>query len=166
MSLREFLGEVRIVDPKDVKIVCDERRNSLKIFIRDEIYYNVLPKKPFPFTRPYFIIFTTRRGEEICVLKDYRGLDKDSIKNLEYMLSKMYYIPLIKDIEKISYSSGTYRWSVLTDRGRREFETRGRRSIVKLSDGRIIVFDIDENVYEIRPWLLDRKSIEYLDLVI
>ncbi|HDH06891.1 MAG TPA: DUF1854 domain-containing protein [Thermoproteales archaeon] len=165
-ALQEFIKKLNLVDPRKVKIEYDEKRNALKVTINHIEYYNIIPRKPFPFSRPYFVIFVNKDGEEICMLKDYRELDKCSRKALEKMLSKIYFVPLIKKIKKITYRSGKYTWLVVTDKGEREFEVRGRKSIYHLPDGRIVIFDKYDNVYELRPEKLDKKSLEYLALAL
>ena len=166
MSLQEFIKKLNLVDPKKVKITYDEKRNALKILVDSVKYYNIVPRKPFPFSRPYFIIFADKEGAEVCAVKDYRELDKDSREALEKMLSRIYFIPLIKKIKKIVYRAGEYVWLVETDRGEKEFVVRGRKSIQYFPGGRIIIFDKYDNVYELRLDKLDKKSMEYLALIL
>jgi len=166
MSLKDFLKQLNLADPSKVKVRYNERRNSLQVSIDGIVYYDIIPRRPFPFSRPHFIIFTTKEGEEICMVKDYRKLDKKSKGNLERILEKIYFVPRITKIKKIKYYRGEHHWEVSTNKGECSFITRGRSSISRLPDGRIVLQDVHDNVYEIRPWELDKKSLEKLELVL
>ena len=166
MSLDLFIRKLNIVNPKSLKVFYDEIRNSLQIKINDRAYLDVLPRRPFPLSRPEFIILYTRDGEEICIIKNYKELDNKSKENLERMLAKVYFIPKIIAIKDISYKTGRYFWKVITDHGKREFKTVGRRSMMKISDNRIIVIDTSDNIYEINIDKMSKKDLDKLDLVL
>lgn len=166
MSLKRFVEQLPIADPKEVKIELDDKRNALKVFWRGRVYFNVLPKKPFPFTRKYFIILETKGGEEVLYLKDYRQLDDKSRAALEEMINRTYFIPTITRIKNLVYKGGTYRWDVETDRGPIEFETHGGRNILKVSDDEIVIFDVNKNIYRIDVKKLDKKSLFHLYFVL
>ncbi|MCD6368669.1 MAG: DUF1854 domain-containing protein [Thermoproteales archaeon] len=166
MSLKEYLKKLNLVDPFKIKVEIDDKRNALKINIDGISYYNIIPRRPFPFSHPEFIIFVTKNGEEICMVKNYMKMDKDSRKAVDAFLEKIYFVPRITKIKKVDYRAGEYKVQAETDKGERTFSVRGRRSIHKLPDGRILIQDRDDNIYEIHPWSLDKKSRENLELIL
>jgi len=148
MPLIEFLNKLNILDPKKVKITFEERENSLKLIVDDKLFDGVTPSKPFPITSPNFIIFKDSDSVDVCIIKDCGKLDAESRKNLQTLLDKIYFIPQILRIEKIETSGDEFEWETLTDKGLRRFRTRGRMSIIPMGN-RIIITDINDNVYEI-----------------
>jgi len=157
---------INLVDPKEVEARFSEKGNALTLKVNGVTYSEVVPRKPFPLSRPNFIIFTTRDGEEICAVKDYTKMDPNSVKAVEKLLNKMYFIPKIKRVIALNYEGGAYVWAVETDKGRREFKTRGRR-IYQMDDGKIVITDTHGNVYLIEnPARLDRRSREMLEEIV
>lgn len=166
MPLTEFLKGLNILDPKRVKITFDEQENAIKINIDGRILSGLIPAKPFPITYPEFIIFRDSSGVDVCIIKDYRELDEESKRNLQKVLDKIYFIPKIQRIISIETSGDEFLWDVLTDKGPRAFKTRGRMSVV-LMGKRVVITDINDNVYEIEDLsLLDPKSLSELEATI
>ena len=165
MSLKEWLSKLKILNPSDVKITS-AYIDTIDLIIKGKVYSNVVPKKPFPYTRPYYIIFYTLDGKELGILRDYRKLDKESKKLLEKVLDTLYFIPKIKKVISIKFVQGKYRWVVDTDKGRIEFETWSSCSKM-LSNGKIIIKDVHGRVYCIENlFSLDAKSISLISVFI
>lgn len=73
-------------------------------------------------------------------------------------MDKIYFIPRILEIGRIETSGDEFEWETVTDRGPREFRTRGRMSVISMGN-RIIITDMNDNVYEIENLhQLDAKS--------
>ncbi|MEM2853387.1 MAG: DUF1854 domain-containing protein [Candidatus Bathyarchaeia archaeon] len=166
MPLIDFLKNLNILDPKKVKIVFEEQDNTLKIIVDGRVLPNLIPAKPFPITCPEFIIFRDSSGVDVCMIKNYKELDEESRRNLQKILDKMYFIPRILRIKKIETSGDEFLWEVLTDKGPRTFRTRGRMSVIQMG-GRVVITDINDNVYEIEDlYSLDPGSISELEATI
>lgn len=165
MSIKEWLSKLNILDPRRVKVLS-AHLDTIDLEINRKIYTNVIPKKPFPFSRPFMVIFYTSDEVEIGILKDYRKMDNRSRELLEKVLNRIYFMPIITKILKIDFSGGKYRWIVKTDKGKVEFETKG--SCVRvLNNGVIIIKDIHGNVYKVEnPFKLDAKSLSLLSAFI
>ena len=158
MPLIDFLTKLNILDSEKVKILFEERENSLKLIVDGKLLSGLTPSKPFPITSPNFVIFKDSYGVDICVIKNYAELDPESRKNLQIILDKIYFIPRILEIGRIETSGDEFEWETVTDRGPREFRTRGRMSVISMGN-RIIITDMNDNVYEIENLhQLDAKS--------
>lgn len=158
MPLIDFLNKLNILDPKKAKITFEEKKNSLKLIVDGKLFSDLTPTKPFPITYPKFIIFKDSYGVDICIIKNYKELNPESRKNLQILLDKMYFIPNVLKIDKIETSGDEFEWEILTDKGPRKFRTKGRMSIIPMSN-RIIITDINGNVYEIEDlYKMDGKS--------
>jgi hypothetical protein len=164
MPLIDFLSKLNILDTKKVRIIFEENENSLKLIVDGKLFSGLMPKKPFPITYPEFIIFKDSSDVDICIVKNYNELDPESKRNLQILLDKIYFIPKILKIEKIKTSGDEFEWEILTDKGPRQFRTRGRMSIIPMGN-RIIITDVNDNVYEIENlYEMDaqsRREIEY-----
>ncbi len=165
MPLADFLSQLNVLDPKTVKIVL-EKENVLRLDVDGKVYESLSPAKPFPITSPEYVIFRDGNGADVCVVRDINELDDDSKRNLQSILDKMYFIPKIVKIERIETSGDEFEWDIVTDKGPRTFRTRGRMSIIPVGD-RIIVTDVNDNVYEIvDAYKLDGKSRRELESTI
>jgi len=165
MPLADFLSQLNVLDPKTVKIVL-EKENVLRLDVDGKVYESLSPAKPFPITSPEYVIFRDGNGADVCVVRDINELDDDSKRNLQSILDKMYFIPKIVKIERIETSGDEFEWDIVTDKGPRTFRTRGRMSIIPARD-RIIVTDVNDNVYEIvDAYKLDGKSRRELESTI
>ncbi|NHV98465.1 MAG: DUF1854 domain-containing protein [Thaumarchaeota archaeon] len=144
--LEDFLSKTWVLDVKKTRILKGEKPNTVKIVGSNGEFLEVVPKKPFPISNPYFLIFTDVQGNEVCVMEDYRETDAESRKNLEETLEKLYFIPVIRRVRKLETSGDEFIWHVETNRGSREFKTRGRRSVNR-SGEKIVIIDTNDNVY-------------------
>jgi len=163
MPLIDFLNKLNILDPEKTKILFEERENSLKLIVDGKLLSGLTPAKPFPITYPNFIIFKDSYGVDVCIIKNYGELDAESKKNLQIVLDKAYFIPIILKVEKIETSGDEFEWEIITDKGPAKFRTRGRMSVIPMGS-RVIITDINDNVYEIEDLQkLDAKSREEVE---
>jgi ATP-binding cassette subfamily C protein len=166
MPLSDFLKSLNILDPKKVKVLFEEHDNTLKVVVDGKVLSGLIPAKPFPITYPEFIIFRDTYGVDLCIIRNYKELDDKSIRNLKRLLDKIYFIPRILKIKKIETSGDEFLWDVLTDKGTKKFRTRGRMSVTQMGN-RIVITDINDNVYEIEDlYSLDAESISEIEMTI
>jgi len=161
--------ELKILDPKKIRIYKDEF-NRLKLnIIGDKEYPEVRAVMSFPLTGPehfvsLFEVKDGKKGKEIGTIEDIRKLDSDSRKLLKTELKKEYFMPQITKINSMTELHGVMRFDVETDKGRRVFETRYREDIRRMSGGRIVIRDSDGNRYEILDHRkLDQRSRNLID---
>ena len=158
MPLADFLSQLNVLDPKKVKIVFEEKENTLRLNVDGKLLGSLTPAKPFPITVPEYIIFRDSYGVDVCVVRNFNDLEEESKRNLQIMLDKMYFIPKITAIQRIETSGDEFEWETMTDKGPKTFRTRGRMSIIPMGN-RVIVTDVDDNVYEVEDiYKLDNKS--------
>jgi hypothetical protein len=135
----------------------------------DRCYLNCRASWCFPFSdrRRYVALFDGLKGE-VGVVHDPSELDESSREILAEMLERRYFVPVIERIKSIREEYGVVYWSVETDHGPRDFVCRGLRdSLVELSDGRLIVSDVDGNRFAIPDYTnLSRAAQAILDRVL
>ena len=169
MSTYSIEDELNILDPKKVRIYRDEF-NRLKLKIEgDGEYPEVKAVMGFPLSNPdNFVSFIElkdgKKDKEIGIVEDVRKLDSKSRKLLREELKRAYFMPRITKINRLKELHGIMKFDVETDKGPREFETRYREDIRRLSGGYIVIRDADGNRYEIKDYTkLDQRSITLID---
>ena len=123
----------------------------------------------FPFTEPdQFISIRTveERSKEIGVIEDMKKVSKETRKMLEEQLKLRFFTPLIQKVLDIKDEYGYAYFHVMTDRGECRFTINmGGNAVVRLTDTRLLITDLDENRFEIPDVLqLSQKEQRKLDL--
>lgn len=123
----------------------------------------------FPFTDPdRFISIRTveERSKEIGVIADMKDLTKEMRKMLEEQLRLHYFTPVIQKVIDIKDEYGYAYFHVMTDRGECRFTINmGGNAVVRLTDSRLLITDLDENRFEIPDvFQLTQKEQRKLDL--
>lgn len=144
--LEDFLSKTWVLDTDKARILKGDKPNTVKILGSNGGFIEAVPRKPFPISHPYFLIFTDAQGNEVCIVEDYRKMDDESRKTLEEILGKLYFMPVIRRVERLETSGDEFIWRVETDRGVKEFRTRGRRSVSRTGE-KIVIIDTNDNVY-------------------
>ena len=122
-----------------------------------------------PFTEPdQFISIRTveERSKEIGVIEDMKKVSKETRKMLEEQLKLHYFTPVIQKVLDIKDEYGYAYFHVMTDRGECRFTINmGGNAVVRLTDTRLLITDLDENRFEIPDVLqLSQKEQRKLDL--
>lgn len=135
-------------------------------------YPRVMPYRAFPFTDPDKYI-SIRDGigndsKEIGIIKDLNQMPKETVELLKRQLDIRYFMPVIKKINDIKEEYGYSYWNVLTDRGECRFTVPlGTGNVIRLSENRLIVADIDGNRFEVPDIsALSPVELKKLDLYI
>lgn len=123
----------------------------------------------FPFTEPdQFISIRTveERSKEIGVIEDMKKVSRETRKMLEEQLNLHYFTPVIQKVLDIKDEYGYAYFYVMTDRGECRFTINmGGNAVVRLTDTRLLITDLDENRFEIPDVLqLSQKEQRKLDL--
>lgn len=123
----------------------------------------------FPFTEPeQFISIRTveERSKEIGVIANLKDVDKKTRELLLEQLNLHYFTPVIEKIIDIKDEYGYAYFHVMTDRGECRFTINmGSNAVVRLSDSRLLITDLDENRFEVRDvFALTQKEQRKLDL--
>ena len=173
--------ELTILDPKNLSIYRDEfNRLRLKMGKNgnnggngnngdDEEHPAVMAVMGFPLTNPdqFISIIGMKDGKkdkEIGIIEDTKKLDSRSRKVLKGELKRAYFMPQITRINRLKEEHGMMKFNVETDKGQREFETRYKEDIRKLTGGHVVIKDSDGNRYEIKDYRrLDQRSVTFID---
>ena len=145
--------------PCEIKYTDDGKRD----------YGRVILHRAFPFDRPDNIISVQQEdGFEIGIIRDINEFDKKTAEILNRALDKKYYIPEITKILSAKDRFGFVYFKCQTDSGECDFVVRNPfGSIIRLSETRIFILDIDGNRYSIKDTsALDRKSYRKIELYI
>jgi ATP-binding cassette subfamily C protein len=163
--LEDFLSKTWVMDAEKIRVLKGERMNTVRIVGVNGELIEAVPRKPFPISHPYFLMFTDVHGNEMCIVEDYRRMDDESRKILEEILEKLYFIPRIRKVSRLETSGDEFIWRVETDRGAKEFRTRGRRSISRTGE-KIVIIDNNDNVYMVEDInRMDERSRALLEAV-
>ena len=172
MSPYNIEEELNVLDPKKLQVYRDEF-NSLRLKMQGNESNGEDPEiqvsMGFPLTNSdHFISLIEmkdgKRDKEIGMIEDVRKLDSKSKKILRAELKRAYFMPRITKINSLKEYHGIMKFNVETEKGHREFETRYKEDIRKISSGRVIIKDADGNRYEIRDYMkLDQRSINLID---
>ena len=172
MSPYSIEDELNLLNPKGIRIYRDEfNRLRLKF---DKPEENGEPPEVevvmgFPLTNSeHFVSLVEvkdgKKDKEIGMIEDIRKLDSKSRKLLKAELKRAYFMPKIVKINRLKENHGVMKFDVETERGRREFETRYKEDIRRLSGGRVVIKDADGNRYEIEDYTkLDQRSVNLID---
>ncbi|MBO3753963.1 MAG: hypothetical protein FGF53_03685 [Candidatus Brockarchaeota archaeon] len=63
------------MNAEQIRVFKGDRANTVKIVGSNGEFLEVIPKKHFPISNPYFLLFTDAQGNEISVVEDYRKMD-------------------------------------------------------------------------------------------
>ncbi|MHC4479946.1 MAG: DUF1854 domain-containing protein [Planctomycetota bacterium] len=161
-------------DSWDPSALCLFRDGSgrLRLTIEgDRSFLEVKVVRLFPFSDPerYFALLDARgRDKVIGLVREPEELSEESLEAARQALRRHYFLPTITHIHGMTEEFGAVYCEVETDRGARRFVAKGLRDgIEHLSDGELILPDIDGNRYRVADWReLDAKSRKLLERVV
>jgi hypothetical protein len=111
---------------------------------------------------------TTSLGDlkEIGIIKDIKAFSADEQKYIEEELHRKYFVPVIELLHSVKERYGYSYWDAKTNIGRTKFTVHdAHRNIIKVTDDRILVTDVNGNRYEITSLRgFDRNSLRKIEL--
>ena len=156
MVLEKYIKKLNIVENLKV-IKFNTEDNTVDIAVNNIVYNRMKIIKPFPISYPNFVMLTN--GKIIFTIKNYD-------KELEDIISKIYFIPKIRRIVSLDTSGDEFVWKIETNYGETEIRTRGRTSIMRI-ENRVIIIDTSDVVYEIEDFnKIDKKSKKLIENII
>jgi hypothetical protein len=148
-------GDLRFLEPGAVSARQNERGRLVVTLQRDgreETLEGVRPVRAFPLTVPdRHIILIDAEDNELGIIRELRGLDRESQQAIEAELEIAYLVTRVQAIRFVRSRFGVTTWGLETDRGSRTAHVKERSDIRPLPDGRIILSDVDGIKYEIPP---------------
>lgn len=132
-------------------------------------FHTVVPAWASPLSHPdKFLSLINVKGEEIILLENAEVLNESSRDVVMEELRRRYLTSTIKQITNAKVEFGATYWSVVTERGPRDFVAQSLQENAQwLSDNHLILVDIDGNRFEIPDVSqLDAKSQNYIYTII
>lgn len=121
---------------------------------------------PFSDENRFLSVREYESGREIGIIEDLDAMTDTSKELIKKQLKLTYFTPVITKIFKIKDEYGYAYFHVMTDKGECRFAINmGSNAVIKLSDTRLVIMDVDENRFEIRDVdKLSQKERRMLDL--
>lgn len=138
-----------------------------------EVFERVVAIRSFPITDPDAFISIREpdsadheKGAEIGIIADINEFDGETVALLREELDRRYFTPKILKIFSMKEKLGHYYWEVNTDAGKFSFVLRNAGANIRtLEDGRVLIFDIDGNCFEIPDTeKLDKASFKKIEV--
>jgi hypothetical protein len=126
----------------------------------------------FPLSEPGTFISVVHhedgRLREVGVIRKLKELTGEQQRLVRDDIKLRYFVPEIKDINKITARHGLYEWDVVTGRGNKKFSLRSIRENIAVNDeGMIIITDLERCRYKITDYeRLPAKARAELDKVL
>lgn len=106
---------------------------------------------PYEQSEAYVSVLDTE-GEEIGMIMSVAELNEPSAQAVRHELSRKYYTPKIEKILEMKEKNGYAYWKVELSSGEVSFTVRDNfRSIFRIGNEKIIIYDIDGNRFMIEP---------------
>ena len=134
---------------------------------RQPSYDRVRIRRTFPFSlADKYVSVLDNDQNEIGLIEDVSIFPEDEAELIRAELERVYFCPEITKIVSVRERLGYAYFSVVTDAGEREIPLRDvYRSIIRVSDDRIVLIDIDGNRYSVSSLkALDRNSMKKLEM--
>jgi hypothetical protein len=131
------------------------RTGPLNITLEDgSVVQDVHCVRLFPLSEPDNFVSVVRREDgrsrEIGVINKLKELTGEQQRLVRDDIKLRYFVPEIKDINKITTRHGLYEWDVVTGRGDKKFSLRSIRENIAVNDeGMIIITDLERCRYKI-----------------
>ncbi|HNT89874.1 MAG TPA: DUF1854 domain-containing protein, partial [Candidatus Hydrogenedentes bacterium] len=152
------IPRIRYVTPAELHITAISER-GLQVSYRDVTYDHVRAYRCFPVSRPSEFIAlwtgaTALEHKEIGMIRRLKELTPGARLAVEHELLKRYFIHYIEQIYSIEENKNNMAflvWHVKTNKGDKTFITKRweRHIVVEGGKNGRIIFDIDDNRYEI-----------------
>ncbi len=138
-----------------------------------EFFERVVILRSFPVTNPNEFLSVREpdskkqgRGKEIGMIRRITDFDEATNALFAEELDRRYFTPELKKINSVKDKFGYLYWDVVTTAGAVTFVLTNPFSNIRvLEDGRILIHDIDGNVFEIPdPAKLDPASLKKIEI--
>ena len=139
----------------------------------EEFFERVVALRAFPISNPDEFISVREpdtkkkgKGHEIGIIRRLADFDEQTVRLIKDELERRYFTPVIKKIYSVKEKFGYSYWDSDTSAGRVTFILTNPFSNIRvLEDGRIFIYDIDGNTFEIPdPKKLDPASYRKIEI--
>lgn len=142
---------------------------TLDLTLNGEVrhYDRVILRRAFPFDMPEcYVSVLDADGKELGMIESIRDFDGESAELILCELRRVYHTVKLIRILSVNERYGFSYWEAESDDGTVSFTLQDTyRSLLRIGDDRLALFDVDGNRFEIESLtLLDRKSYKKLEL--
>ena len=145
---------MKVLDPKKIRF-DKSKTGPLNVILEDDsVVEDIHCVRMFPLSEPDNFISVIHREDgrirEVGVIKKLKELTDQQQRLVCEDIKLRYFVPEIKDINKITSRHGLYEWDVVTGRGKKKFSLRSLRENITVNDeGMIIITDLERCRYKI-----------------
>jgi hypothetical protein len=124
---------------------------KLRLETEDRCWLHVRPVWAAPMSQPNrYLALLDGKDKEITLFPDPEDLPSDQWEILRNELDRRYLSARVKTIVKATTEFGATYWSVLTDRGPKEFVTQSLQENAQwMTPTQLLLIDVDGNRFEI-----------------
>jgi hypothetical protein len=153
---------------------------ELKLFYapKDRLRLTVGTEKSYPTVKPVwaaplshpnaYLTLLDGKGEEIVMIADPKALPSESRAAVEEELRRRYLTATVLAITQARVEYGATYWSVVTNRGPRDFVTQNlQENAMWLSPHHLMLLDVDGNRFELLDTrTLDARSVDFIRTIL
>ncbi|WP_126450446.1 DUF1854 domain-containing protein [Sulfodiicoccus acidiphilus] len=154
---RDMVGEVRkLLVPQEAKFTQGNRPSRVDLTLGGVTYRYLTPRLAFPVTDPGFLVLYDSEGKMVGLMEDYRTHPQREILERAVSLNDM--VVRVRGVRKIELTGEELKWTVVTEKGEElTVSTKGRRNVMEV-DGRVVLVDVNERVFDVELRKLDQRS--------
>jgi hypothetical protein len=153
------------MEPRELKLFYAPK-DRLRLTVGEEkSYTTVKPVWAAPLSYPNtYLALLDGKGDEIALISDPQTLPTESLVAVQEELRRRYLTSTVLAITHARVEYGATYWSVVTDRGPRDFVTQSlQENALWLAPQHLILLDVDGNRFEIpNTQELDARSQTYI----
>ena len=147
--------------------VCQPNGRSSRVNISGSaLLVDLVPRLPFPISAPELVIFYSEDNGPILMCGDYRKDFTGGLQTLEFAIRMSNLMTPITKLRKIALTGEELEWYAVTAEGAEiTVRTKGRRNVILMNE-RIVLVDVNENIFELRYESLDKKTRKLVSQVL
>jgi hypothetical protein len=128
-------------------------------------HIGVHPVRAFPITAPSSgVAIMDQSGKELCWFADMALIPESDLILIEEDLARREFMPVIKQITKVSTFATPSIWDIETDRGPTRIRLKGEEDIRKVAGNTLLIADSNGLQFLIKDYTqLDKLSKKLLD---
>ena len=161
--------DINYVEARDVTVAAVPGGTYRATIADDRSLLRVEFARAFPVSDAnHYISIVASDGTNVGMMRDLKGMEPESVANVEILLEQKYFIPTIVEIFEIREEWGNQFWSARTNRGEVEFFVKSpRENLRALPPARLMMTDVDNTRFDIADiGQLDADSQMIVDRVI
>ncbi len=157
------------MNPTDLNLFY-EPKDRIRLTIGEErSYMTVKPVWSAPLSHPgKYLSFLNVKGDEIVMVKEPQDLPASSWEVVQEELYRRYLTAEVHRILHAKVEFGATYWSVITNRGERDFVTQSLQENAHwLSAHHLLLIDVDGNRFDIpNIEVMDSRSRDYIHAIL